>query len=223
MAVVSDSRKWMFVHVPKNGGLAVHDFLKPHLLAAGNHIVMESGAGAVFDGYGIEKHAKAGKLLGWMSGTGREWDEYKSFAVIREPTLRAQSVYLECKSQTKGMRERDAYWSRPGRGWWQRFDETNNVNDFILSGLYDPVGPFSITHTQHSFVSLDGDIIVKHLFPLNRMAADIPALLGLNGVVPIRHRRKYEKAGLNTEALLWMQRHFAIDYELAGQVGRGTL
>jgi len=215
MAILSDSRKWMFVHIPKNGGAAIHAFVDSFHVPE-THVIMENEFidRDVFPGEsGIEKHSPASRFVAWMQTTGRVWDDYTSFAVIRDPVTRSQSVYREL------LYNRDWASRAVSDEWWAEIEALDNVNEFITSGLYDPDGPLSITWTQRRFVTVDDDIVVRHLFTLEEMSYAVPRLLGLSGTVARFHVGNYVPAVFSTEALDILHERYADDFDLYEAVG----
>ena len=111
-----------------------------------------------------------------------------------------------------------SYWGRANPEYWERVDALKDADEFVLSGLYDPDGPFGITQTQRWFVSDDSGIIVKHLFPMKTMAVDVPRLLGVPGPIPRYHDGDYERVALSSEAEAMVREKYATDFDLMREV-----
>jgi hypothetical protein len=215
LGIISDFHKWMFVHIPKNAGLSTYLFLVGHL-AQGDIVIMEGVVDpcVISENVVLEKHSPARRYRAWMSETGRDWDEYLSFAVIRDPLTRPQSVYGEIK-------RRERHWARQeaGEEWWASFAQTSGVDDFITRGLYSPDGPLMITGKQWDFVAQDGDQIVKHLLPFDGFAEMLPGLLGLSGHIGVHaNRAGYVPVELSDEAKAYLHEHYADDFTLYDSV-----
>jgi hypothetical protein len=209
----------MFVHIPKNGGLSVYTFLRGHL-RSGDITVMEGDFDAsIFGDHGIEKHAKAWRFKRWMESTGRDWDSYTSFAIIRDPLAHVQSVFWEARHV--GYEHRHGlWWNRMDAAWWERFMRLADVNEFIASGLYDLNGPLPMAHLQRSFVvGESGSRIVKHLLLIDEMAEGVPRLLGLEGSMPLKHRGDYSPVELTPDSVAYIKDRYADDYALIEEMG----
>jgi hypothetical protein len=205
VAIVSDERKWVFIHIPKSAGTSISHFLWSFLGPADFAIEAYPDSSAFPVCYGIEKHAKAARYVDWMDGTGRDWNLFTSFAVIRDPMSRPRAVFREIHRQLPAMKANvkavavssGSLWpwwgcgvsdqSRPvsaASAWIDGFERLSGVDEFILSGMYDPGGPLTITHSQRSFISSEkGAILVKHLFLMDEVSRGVPLLLGLPGII----------------------------------------
>ena len=215
MALVSNRDGWVFVHIPKNGGLAVYNFLRHHLSGEDDVVVMEESVRQEGLPDEIQKHSSAIILRNWL---GEAWERYTTFAVVRDPLARAQSVFEEIRAVPPVLREHEPYWSVAGPGWWAAIDAMGDVNDFIASGLLDPDGPVPVTHTQHSYVYDGDELIVDHLFSMDGMTKGIPELLHYRGEVAPAHVRDYERTPLTMTSLDFLHEKFAADFVLAGRV-----
>ena len=207
MGVFSGPDRFVFIHIPKNGGNAVATWAQDK--AKKPIVVMEHRN----DLLGImDKHSNAVQWRSWFKATDKEWDDFLSFAVIRDPLTRPQSVMTEIR--------RNRPWAQVAAGddWWNEFSKLESVEDFILSGLYAPNGPLHITHTQHWFVSDDKGIIVRRLIRLEVLSKAIPKMLGLPGPVPVVHKGQYQPCTLSKEAQLEVCRLYYDDFGLYGEM-----
>jgi hypothetical protein len=219
MALISDPGQWIYIHIPKNGGAAVDDYLTGHGVVTWRVMERIPVDREVFPPH-IRKHSPARAYRDWMQSTGRDWSAYLSFATVRDPDERPQSVLEEIRASHGVRDDPDQYWTLAGPEWWSAFDTVRDPDDFVLSGLFDPDGPLPITHTQWSYVSDGPDRIVDHLIPLRRMSSEIPRLLGLPGTIPVFHKREYVPAGLSSEAVARLRDRYRIDYDLVRQAER---
>lgn len=213
--IISENDKWAYIHIPKHGGHAVARWVHPHL-REGDMQIMENVDWLRFpvDLPGIEKHSPAFHLKRWMDETGRDWDAYTSFAVLRDPLTRPQSVFTEI--------HRNSPWARSvaGEKWWDKFSRLDGPDEFVLSGLYDPDGPLYITHRQTWFVEepFTRKRLVKRLFLMSNFAVEIPRLLGLPGPIPMNHKGQYVPQALSERAQDVIYNEFAGDFALCASV-----
>jgi len=158
MAVISRKSKFLFIHIAKNGGTSVEVFLKGY-----SDIPPE----------GTDRHSSAAVFRAIMP----DYEDYLSFAIIRDPRDRFQSSY----SEVKMARLRSPEMFDPD--WGRAVDECQDVESFVLKRLFLPPAPASLFAPQLTFVSEDGVIIVKHLIWIEEMSTEVPRILGLSGVV----------------------------------------
>lgn len=198
MAFISDERRWAFVHVPKNGGNAVFAYLNGFALKEDIRVMDH-----LQHGLPLHQHSTATEIARWMSDTGRHWSSYRSFAVVRDPFTRPQSVFTEL--------HRNWTWAKRvgGDEWWERFIALSGPSEFVTSGMFDPDGPNYITHPQVEFIE-----DVEYVFTLRDMRHKIPALLGLPGTIPLVHKGQYSPDPLSPDARRYVERHFAEDIKV---------
>lgn len=207
MGVFSGRHHYLFVHIPKGGGNAVAKWLAERSEQC--TVVMEhrNDLGGIMD-----KHSNAVQWRSWMKATGKRWDDYLTFAVIRDPIGRAQSVLTEIR--------RNRPWAQVHAGdeWWAEIEKVKDVDQFILSGLYHPDGPLHITHTQTWFVSDEKGRIVKRLIRLGRLSDEIPEMLHFPGPIPVVHKGDYQPRTLSKAAELELCRLYYEDFGLYGEL-----
>lgn len=217
MAVVSDDRRWVFVHIPKSGGHAVYRYLYPH--AHEETMLLAYGAGyADWAGSGnIEMHSPACDIRAWMRDTDRDWDEYTSFAILRDPIDRMYSMYWEIE---RSAHKRDQFWwNRSSAEWWERWDECADINDFV-DHLLEPYGEQPMLRPQHWYVSDGDDIIIRQFLFRATMGTEIPRLLGYPGEVPVEHKRPDDRVTLSPRSILRVQEAYAVDMDLIEEARR---
>lgn len=204
MAVIDHQRKLAYLHIPKSGGNAVSHWLMDHIDRP--TVVMEGRndlAGT------IDKHSPVTAFTRWMHTAGLRWNDYTSFAVIRNPFTRPLSVFTE-------LRRNSTYTLKTGgQAWWDAFKALPNVSAFVTSGLYDPQGPINMTKTQRWYVSDgDGNVIVDHLFDFTEFATAIPELTGLPGPIPLVHKGDYRFRPLSKQARAIVVDKYWTDFDL---------
>jgi len=212
MAAVSDEDHWVFVHIPKSGGHALHDYLrwrgyrKTDLVAFGDHP-------SIWEGTPIEMHAPASVLRSWMRQTGRDWEAYDSVAVIRDPVDRVLSIYSEISSVEEHGRAYP-YWKPAGADWWDRFDQIRDVNEFVAEML-DPWGPQRMLRPQRWYVTDHLDqVIVKHLIRRSHMSSLVPQLIKRPGTIPRVRVRGRDQDHLSAASVDAVRARYAEDLEL---------
>jgi hypothetical protein len=207
MGVFSGKHHFLFIHIPKGGGNAVAKWISDRSVQA--TVVMEhrNDLGGIMD-----KHSNAVQWRSWMRATNRTWEDHLSFAIIREPVGRVQSVMTEVR--------RNRPWAQVAAGddWWAEFEKVKTPDEFILSGLFHPDGPLHITHTQTWFVSDQGGVIVRRLIRLDKMSTEVPRILDIEGPIPVVHKGDYRPSALSREAELELCRLYYDDFGLYGEL-----
>jgi hypothetical protein len=230
VAVISLSGNWIYIHIPKNGGAAAASYLRFHVGVG--HVVMEDGfPPEELASFGIEKHAPADRIAAWVRSIGRRWEQFTSFATIRDPLTRPESVFWEIRHSWPLWQGRVTNgWdidSPEGREWWNRFKVLRDVNEFVESGLYDPDGPFYMTFRQRWYltpgcqVHRDAQPLTTHLVPMDRASTEIPAMIGNPGeMLPWAHAGGYERTPLSGESRRLIAEKYPLDIELYERIGR---
>jgi len=118
--IVSNSRKFIFVHIHKTGGTSITRALSPSM--AWNDVYCESvrHGNVIEDVYktrfGIDKHSRASAI---RDVVGRQlWDDYYTFGFVRDPYTRLLSLYTWL-----GKRLRSQHWKR----YVRQFDRKNKI------------------------------------------------------------------------------------------------
>jgi hypothetical protein len=174
--VISNSQKFVFIHIPKTGGTSMTHSLEE--VIAWNDIVC---GGTPFgertkevwgQKWGIGKHASAPEIR-TLIGEAR-WEQYFTFALVRDPVERVKSMYL----WTQRVVER-----RGLDGWrrWVRYFSTRYQNDWTTVQMYLDTDSFAeyirhpdlekamIAKPQSDFLTSErgtGDLIVDRVFRL---------------------------------------------------------
>lgn len=216
MAYVSDEHGFVFVHIPKCGGHGVYGLLQHHVVVGDTPVV---GDLILREYPRAEMHSPAYVLRDWFRATGREWEAYKTFAIVRDPFERMLSLWWEIRRQTIPKR-RSFYWNRVGAKWWARFDECVDVNDFIASGLADPDGPMPLLAPQWSYVSDEGEMILDRLFLLEHMSTEVPAYLGWDDPAPVIHERPDDPVSLTQDSVVYIRSAYSEDLGLVAALRR---
>lgn len=178
--IISNSRKYIFVHLHKTAGTAITREFESH--AQWNDIVL-SGAyrGNVrhewFDeNYGLETHSSAIAIKNVVSDA--VWDEYFTFSFVRDPYRRMLSLYTWLDgliSSKKGLRWFERY-VFPNKGIWpwpgtKACLESKNFSDFIRHPLMQDGAPGAAKMVDSLFDS--GDVLVDFVGKLESLDEDV--------------------------------------------------
>jgi hypothetical protein len=226
--IISNSGKFIFVHINKTAGTSVTDALAPCL--RWNDIVLgATPVGTALnapyrDRFGLYKHSTAREI---RAVVGDEvWRSYTTFCVLRDPIDRAVSLYRYLKRMQADRSElrrrlRDLLGrSRPDWPATVALRETDSFSAFIRHPRihFDPgfLG-------QHAFVCDEaGNVIVDRLLRFETIADDFAALAAELGLPadPIGHsNRSGTGAGaarpeLSDDDVAFLKERFARDYAL---------
>jgi hypothetical protein len=217
MAVIVQRAKFIFIHIPKNGGTSVSRMLQPTMTSE-DTLVMEGGyedtdTRDVFPlKYNITKHAPALNFAMWMEDTGRKWSEWDSWAVIREPIERVNSLFWEVKYHGHAWAPYQA-----GIQWWEEFLRCRDVNDYITSGLYTPHSPLLVNRPQRWMVTTTKNVlIVRNLVDFAKLDT-MPQMMmgGIEGVkVPKTNVANYKPISLSKEAEDLLREKYEQDFKM---------
>lgn len=226
--IVSNSRKFIFVHINKTAGTSVAEALAPHL--AWNDLVL--GATPIGhalhqpfrERFGLYKHSTAREIRTVVGES--VWREYRSFAVVRDPVDRARSLYGYLKVLESGRSEirkrlRSLLGARGQPEWLavQAFRETGSFSEFIRHPKlrWDP----GFIHQSRFLSDEIGVLIVGTLLRFETLAADFGALcreLGIPGVVLGHENRSQGGRGrqdpVSERDVAFLRDYFAEDYAL---------
>lgn len=149
--MISDVKKWIFIHVPKCGGMSI----RAALMAAPRHAARRMNADhpecCEFRPKPL-KHCNHLTALEVIELVGQEtWDEYFTFGFVRNPWARVVSEF---------------HWRRQGRSWhglkfWTDF--TKFV--YALRDGWDYVGDGErhVWPQARYLADADGNVLVKHV------------------------------------------------------------
>jgi hypothetical protein len=225
--IVSNSRKFIFVHINKTAGTSITEALAPHL--AWNDVVLGlTPIGLALhqpfhERFGLYKHSTAREIRAVVGES--VWREYRSFAVVRDPVDRARSLYGYLKmleAGRSGIRKRLRGLLGKGRPDWpavQALKETGSFSEFIRHPKlrHDP-GFFR----QSGFLADEtGALIVGTLLRFETLAADFGALcreLGIPEAALGHENRSRDARGsgepVSERDVAFLKDYFAEDYAL---------
>lgn len=172
MAIISNTQKYIFIHIPKTGGTTftagLANFNTPLDIEIGGTKFGEKLAPLYIEKYGLGKHSTALKMRNII---GKDvYSSFFSFAFVRNPYKRTLSTYSFLKS-----------W----RDWPQSkvMDQFSNIRDFITSDFFSKRGPDNILQPQYLWVTDDeGALIVDQVYKLEQLDVVYPALMNRLGL-----------------------------------------
>jgi hypothetical protein len=226
--IISNSRKFIFVHIHKTAGTSITEALSPSL--AWNDIVLGSTPIGLalnqpfHERFGLYKHSTAREIRAVVGD--RVWSEYRSFAVVRDPVDRALSLYGYLKMLQSGrseIRKRlRSLFGVKGRPDWlavQALRESGSFSEFIRHPTlrYDP----GFTHQSRFLADETGALLVGRLLRFETLAADFAALcreLGIPGAA-LGHENRSQgargrEARVSERDVAFLRDYFAEDYAL---------
>ncbi|MCF1457730.1 MAG: sulfotransferase family protein [Shewanella sp.] len=158
MAIINNSKNFIFVHVPKAAGTSVTSALSDYTtykdLEIGGTIFGEKVQQAYIERFGLAKHSPASNIKDVIGIV--EWDKMFSFSIVRNPYTRVISTY---KFLIK--------WSGTPEAIRKEVSEFNDINDYINSGIWDRTpGPDNIFRPQVFWLTDRDDrenLLVKYI------------------------------------------------------------
>lgn len=191
MTIINNRYKFIFVHVPKNAGTSVSNFLSqystPIDIEIGGTSFGELLQPKYREKFGIGKHTPAHKLLDRLPFI---WNDYFKFAISRNPYARFYSAYSFLKNWT-GHRNEELK---------KEFSKINNVNEFIKSNLIlSHQIPDNIFNPQHYWICKNGSILLDEIIKLEDIDERVNVLLQ-KLKIPIQYDLK--KLNSNPEGLV---------------------
>ncbi len=213
--IISNSRRFIFVHVMKCAGTAIDASLAPHLgwndIRFGADADGEALSRIYWDRHGLHKHASAAMVRGVVGPA--VWDTYRTMATVRCPYDRVASAWrftaasVEPILAAAGFPEnasaavRVAWLDGPEcpAGWQWRWPPGRAY--LRLRGRPDAFSAFLrcpevisqdvLLHSQHSLLSdpADGHVLVRQVIRVEDLERDWPgfvASIGLPGLALLR-------------------------------------
>jgi len=191
--IVSNSHKFIFVHIHKTGGSSVSVALQPHLawndLSLGGSPLGEAMNSLYSQQFGLGKHSTLEEIKAVCGADLVE--EYFSFAFVREPSVRAVSLYnyiayfsQDLAQYYKKTEDELAAASISSDGsinhdflnWsaTRAFYLTNSFSDFIRSE--EAINDMGFRPQIESLRTSDGSSMVKKIIKLEDAASELPNL-----------------------------------------------
>lgn len=225
--IISNSNKFIFVHIPKCAGISITDaFVKT---IKWNDIILHGGKaeyGAELEPYfernfQLHGHQTAAII---KNTTGRDiWRNYYSFSFVRNPYSRIVSLYTfvaRIVNNTNKRKWKEQEWYK-----WPLFHAyltTENYSGFIRSHFFDKD---HVTRDQFSWVCDDQrkKIIVDFIGKTETLELDFEKILGrlqmqnLNlEELNISAKKDYRKYYTNEEDIAFIYDKYRIDFDKFG-------
>lgn len=220
MAVISHHNKWMFIHVAKNGGTSVVNFLHPFLAEGDLFINGNSDKRTNAPQDAPTMHSPAYDYIRYLRQNGYDWDEYTTFAIIRDPFERVQSAFHELRwgfyNNPKGPPLRGMFDDEWGLSYQECIED---INEFIARGLMQKPSPPTLFAPQWMHMAgLDGEIAVEHVILLEDMPTKVPSILGLGGTIGHINKTPLDKKALSAESLRLIRDRYIGDFKLIDEL-----
>lgn len=178
-----------FIHVPKNGGMSVNEFL-----------------------YGRDSGHRTAER--WRYFGPADFAAWTKVAVARDPVDRFLSAFDFLRSP--GMNFPDRRFARrylrrhrDAESFIAHIDRTPRARRAVTS--------FFHFRPQTDYISAGGEIIVDRLIPFERLAEELPTLAGNGRSLPHINRtagKRSKRAGLSPASLAFIADIYAADFEL---------
>ena len=188
--IISNSQKYIFVHIPKCAGISITDSLTGSI--QWNDIILHGGKSEYgselepyFDRrYGLHGHATASAIRAVVGN--KIWEEYLSFSFVRNPYARVASLYNWVSKIVNNVEQR--HWKEKDWYRWPLFHaflETENFSGFIRSHFFDKG---HIARDQYSWVCDDRgeNIIVNFIGRTESLDSDFASALAAAGLPAIQ-------------------------------------
>jgi SAM-dependent methyltransferase len=178
MAIINNSFRFIFVHVPKAAGTSVTEVLNPYTnycdLEIGGTVFGEKIQPAYRKRFGLAKHSSADAI---RSVVGRViWSQYFSFAFVRNPFARCLSTYHFLR-EWEGMEAEDAAFAA-------KMKQFNSFEEYVLSDIWlESNGPDEIFLPQACWVRSpkNNELIVDFVGQIERINDDMAFVMEVIG------------------------------------------
>jgi hypothetical protein len=220
--IISNSRKFIFVHIPKCGGTTVSNmlerFIRPQdiTLNLNPHIGWDRYIDAYRDKYGLFKHSTAAEIAQAM-GT-KFFSEYTVFTFCRNPFARLYSAFnftLQADARYRPNSER------------YKIIKDMNFDEFIKSPY---VQDYKMIQTKPQNNWIKGSPVPVRAFKLENIDQSLPWLMkkyyGVVDLEPIRVKRlnystnPFDWTKISEESEEIIRSHYAVDFKQFGYSDR---
>jgi len=217
MAIINNSKNFIFVHVPKAAGTSVTNVLAKYttykdLEIGGTHFG-ERIQPAYQDRFGIGKHSSASGIRNVIGQ--QAWDEMYKFSIVRNPYDRVISTYkflLEWKGTPEAVKSKMA--------------KFKDINEYILSDMWEEsTGPDYIFKPQAFWLTDVNDrskVIVDYVGKLESLDENLATIMStiertkLNPTESPQLNKSKGEFILNSESIEKINRVYARDFKIFG-------
>lgn len=175
--ILNRSHGFIFVHVPKTAGTAVHHYLSRFTTPQDVDICDLPPRMAHYYGttFNLRKHSTAPEILGFV---GEEtFKRMFKFALVRNPFARCYSLYRFLKHRFRS---------------WENssiMDEFDNVDSFVTSDFFQSEGPDRILSPQCFWLcGAEGRLMVDQVGRIERLECEMSKMLGSIGLLPLEQK-----------------------------------
>ncbi|RBW46957.1 hypothetical protein DS885_05470 [Psychromonas sp. B3M02] len=217
MAIINNSKQFVFVHVPKAAGTSVTNVLAKYttykdLEIGGTHFG-ESIQPAYKNRFGLCKHSAASNIRNVIGQDA--WDNMYKFSIVRNPYDRVISTY---KFLLK--------WGGTPAPIKEKLESFKDINEYVLSSMWeDSDGPDSIFRPQVFWLTDVNDrnkVIVDYVGKLETLDEDLARIMSqIEGVsVDVNESPQLNKTEgsykLNEKAIEKINSFYARDFAFLG-------
>ncbi|MGR3722843.1 sulfotransferase family 2 domain-containing protein [Abyssibius alkaniclasticus] len=235
--IISNSRKFIFVHIHKAAGTALKVALQPHLawndLVIGGSQFGDAVAPAYETHFGLTKHGGIQQIID-QCGAALVKD-YFSFAIVRDPVARSVSLYnyiaefFRYKGQSLGLQHDDLVIAArqeqlemtPNLKFldWpatRAYYLSPNFSDYIRSKELESDSGFQLQ--IDALQNQSGTLMVDKVIKYEALLRDLPALwdkIGTRFMLPVENRPKFYRqplADVSDDDRAFLRTRFADDY-----------
>jgi hypothetical protein len=228
MTIINHHHRFVFVHIPKNAGTSVAQYLSQVSSYRDQEIgateLGEALAPAYRRRFDLHKHSTYAEI---EQVVGAElMGSYTTLAVARDPADRVRSIYSFLRKWSDWTDLDPAY-----RRYGDEFAELADVDDFVASDLFLMPGPDRLFMPQASWLSnAAGDrIAVDHIVRYQDLDAGMARLVASLGLSSESLRKPLPRANvsrsdrpvasLSEASLARVRTRYRLDYELLGPWG----
>lgn len=174
MAIINNSFRFIFVHVPKAAGTSLTEVLKLYtnycdLEIGGTHFG-EQIQPAYRKRFGLAKHSTADSIRNIVGRV--TWSQYFSFAFVRNPFTRCISTYNFLR-EWEGLKVEDAVFA-------EKIKQFDSFEEYVLSDIWlESNGPDEIFLPQSSWIRSpkNDEVLVDFVGQVERINEDMSFVL----------------------------------------------
>ena len=218
--MISDKHRFIFIHIPKCGGT----YITHHLLPFSEDYVRAEVPGPSSDSIMVRRpdermhdhfdrgymHASANDLMLYM---GREkYDQYLSFASVRNPYERLISVYFWGAGRGRDFVDKKHFLT----DIHPPYNPHDRSTGWRYNARLDDYFPHSCTPMEYFLLDEKGEMLVDFLFKIDTMATSLTAVCQTVNIPLTLSTRKYNASQHDHYSLYYddeMREHIAHTYK----------